>query len=61
MLKKYPHPNIVGFVTSFIKKDDLFAYVCIVMEYVDGYNLKQLVELQNGQKFEKKIILGFIT
>ena len=31
------------------------------MEYVDGYNLKQLVELQNGQKFEKTTILGFIT
>ena len=43
MLNKYPHPNIVGFEKSFIIKDDLYAHVCIVMEYVDGYNLKELV------------------
>ena len=43
MLKKYPHENIVEFVESFIKKDDLYAHVCIVMEYVHGYNLKELV------------------
>ena len=45
MLKKYPHPNIVEFIESFIRKDDLYAHVCIVMEYVDGYNLKELVQL----------------
>ena len=43
MFKKYPHPNIVEFVESFIKKDNRYAYICIVMEYVDGYNLKELV------------------
>ena len=30
---------------SFIKTDELYAQICIVMEYIDGYNLKELVQL----------------
>ena len=43
ILEKYSHPNIVEFVEKFIREDGLHLHVCIVMEYVDGYNLKELV------------------
>ncbi len=41
---KYPHPNIVEFVETLEDKNvSLYTQICIVMEYMDGYNLKELV------------------
>lgn len=31
------------------------------MEHVDGYNLKEAVQVQGGVKFEESVICGFIV
>jgi len=44
LLKNNPHPNIVEFVETLDEiKVGLYVHICIVMEYVDGYNLKELI------------------
>jgi len=31
------------------------------MEHVEGYNLKEIIQIQKGKKFEESVICGFIT
>lgn len=39
---KLNHPNIVKYYESFIDNESL----CISMEYVEGFNLSELIKLQ---------------
>jgi len=39
--KSLRHPNIVSYYESFIEKDSL----CIVMEFVEGFNLSELIKI----------------
>ena len=61
ILRKYPHPNIVRFVESFVKEDGLYSHICIVMEHINGYNLKEIIQVQGEQKLEESVICGFIV
>ena len=61
ILRRYRHQNIVEFVDSFVREDNLYYHICIVMEHVEGYNLKEIIQIQRGKKFEESVICGFIT
>ena len=39
--KSLKHPNIVSYYESFVEKDAL----CIVMEFVEGFNLSELIKI----------------
>lgn len=41
--KELRHPNIVNYYESFIEK----GYLCIVMEFIEGFNLSELLRIQN--------------
>lgn len=40
--KELKHPNIVNYYESFIDR----GYLCIVMEFIDGFNLSELLRIQ---------------
>ena len=50
-MKKYKHQNIVEFFDSFVIEDDKYIHICIIMEYIEGYSLKEVIELKFSNKF----------
>ena len=52
--KSLKHPNIVTYFESFLFKDSL----CIVMELVEGFNLSELIKIQQekSQPFQESQI-----
>ena len=54
---------MVKYITDFKKHDSKFEYLCIVMEYIEGLTLKELVEKfkQDKRKLKTETILGFFV
>lgn len=52
--KELNHPNIVQYYESFIENHQL----CIVMEYIEGFSLQELIKIQNekGTQFSSQTI-----
>ncbi|XP_032878159.1 serine/threonine-protein kinase Nek5-like isoform X3 [Amblyraja radiata] len=57
LLEKMKHPNIVTFVDSFEERQNLY----IVMEYCDGGDLMQRVNMQHGVRFDEEQILDWFV
>jgi serine/threonine protein kinase len=41
--KELKHPNIIEFHEAFLNQENL----CIVMEYMEGFNLLELIKINN--------------
>ena len=60
-LKCCSHKNIVQFIDVFEKKISLEIHICILLEYVDGYTLKELNDFASSSRFKETTIKGFIV
>jgi len=54
ILKKYNHENMVRFIEDFTTSDSKFKYLCIVMEFIEGLTLRQLIDnyKQDGRRLK---------
>ena len=63
ILKKYDHLNMVKYIKDFQTSCKGFEYLCIVMEFIEGKTLRQLVEeyKQDGKRLKIETIFGFFV
>ena len=51
ILEKYWHPNIITYIDTLEKTESKQIHVSIIMEYVEGNTLKELIKLKGSTKF----------
>ena len=43
ILDRYRHPNIITYIDTLVVEEGKHIHVCIIMEYVEGNTLKELI------------------
>ena len=61
LLKGKEHKNIVKYIGSFEKEIRYEIHFCILMEFVDGFTLRQLIDEVKDKGFKETTIKGFIV